>query len=138
MKNSLMLFAAALALLVTTAANAQTIRVKAEIPFDFIVNRATLPAGEYSVEAVDGKGGVLLIRGMNSDSKSLVIANSCRSTKAAMDTKLIFHRYGNRYFLNQVWVAGNDAGQEIPSSRREKEVARDSSMQKVVLVAAKR
>ena len=138
MKKTLMLFAAALALLVTTATSAQTIRVQATIPFSFVVNRATLPAGEYSVVSADDEGRVLLVSEVNSHSKNLVVTNSCRSTKATMDTKLVFHRYGDRYFLNQIWVEGNDAGHELPTSRREKEVARDYSMQRVVLVAAKR
>ena len=62
MKNSLLLFAAALALAVTTVASAQTIKVKVKVPFDFIVNRATLPAGEYVVQSVDDLGKVLAIR----------------------------------------------------------------------------
>lgn len=104
MKRNLMLFATALALLVTTAASAQTIKVKATVPFNFIVNRATMPAGEYMVESVDDQGKVLLIGDLNSKAKRLVVANSCDNVASATDTKLIFHRYGNRYFLSQVWV----------------------------------
>ncbi|HTT20844.1 MAG TPA: hypothetical protein VMG82_18055 [Candidatus Sulfotelmatobacter sp.] len=138
MKKTLMLFAAALALLVTTAASAQTIHEEADIPFSFIINGATLPAGEYSVKSADVTGKVLLISDLNSHTNNLILANSCRSGKVATKDKLVFHRYGDRYFLNQIWVAGNDAGHELPTSRREKEVAGDFSMQEVVLVAAKR
>ena len=138
MKKTLMLFAAALALFVTTAASAQTIHMKADIPFGFILNGATLPAGEYSVTSMDVRGQVLEFSDLNSHHNNLIISNSCRSLKAATKTKLVFHRYGDRYFLKQVWVAGNDAGRELPTSRREEEVARDFSMQEVVLVAAQR
>lgn len=138
MKRNLMFFATALALLVTTAASAQTIKLKATVPFSFIVNRATMPAGEYAVESVDDQGRVLLIGDLNSKAKRLVVSNSCDSVAKATDTKLIFHRYGNRYFLSQVWVRGNSLGHEIPASAREKEVARDFSMQEVVLMAANR
>lgn len=138
MKKTLTLFAAALALFVTTAASAQTVDMKVNIPFNFIINGATLPAGEYSVTSADVGGQVLLIRDLSSYRNKLILANSCRSAKAATKTKLVFHRYGNRYFMNQIWIAGDDAGHEIPTSRREKEVARDFSMQEVVLVAAQR
>ena len=138
MKKTLMLFAAALTLFMTTAASAQTIHMKADIPFNFIINGSTLPAGEYSVTSADVGGQVLLISDLSSHRNNLIVANSCRSAKAATKTKLVFHRYGDRYFLNQIWVAGDDAGHEIPTSRREKEVARDFSMQEVVLVAAQR
>ena len=138
MKRNLMFFATALALLVTTAASAQTIKVKATVPFNFIVNRATMPAGEYMVQSVDDQGKVLLIGDLNSKAKRLVVANSCASLASAASTKLIFHRYGNRYFLSQIWVRGNNLGHELPTSPREKEVAKDFSMQEVVLMAAKR
>jgi hypothetical protein len=138
MKNTLMLFAAALALFVTTAASAQTIKLKAEIPFGFIVSGATLPAGEYLVRSADVEGKVLWFSDRNSNRNNLVLTNACSSLKVATKTKLVFHRYGDRYFLNQIWIAGNDLGRELPTSRRETEVAKDFSMQEVVLVAAQR
>jgi hypothetical protein len=133
MKRNFLLFAAAFALLVTTAASAQTIGLKVNVPFSFIVNHATLPAGEYSVDSLGDR--VLAIRGLTSKTTNLVISNSCEMLKPAGQTKLIFHRYGDRYFLNQIWVAGMDAGHQIPVNSREKEVAKDFSMQEVMLMA---
>lgn len=138
MKNTLMLFAVALALLMTTAASAQTIQLKAEIPFGFIVNGATLPAGEYLVRSEGAGGAALLFSDLNGRGSNLMLTNTCRSLKVATKTKLVFHHYGDRYFLSQIWIAGKDSGRELPTSRREKEVARDFSMREVVLVAARR
>jgi hypothetical protein len=138
MERILMLFAMALALLVTTAASAQTIKVNANVPFDFIVNGATMPAGEYSVESLDSYGKVLVIGNLTSGAKSLVVATSCIALESADQTKLIFRRYANSYFLRQIWVAGNDAGHEIPPTARERELAKDLSMKEVALMAAKR
>jgi hypothetical protein len=134
MKKKL-LITAALALLGTTAASAQTVNVKANVPFSFIVNRATLPAGQYSLNSVDDHGTALAIRSTDSKTTNLVLSNACVSTKGANKTKLVFHRYGGRYFLSQIWMAGNDRGREIPPGAREKEIARDYPMQQVVLVA---
>ena len=53
-------------------------------------------------------------------------------------SKLVFHRYGDRYFLAQIWMAGSNSGQELPKSPRETEAARDYTVQEVVLVAALR
>lgn len=137
MKRNL-LIAAALALFGTTAVIAQTVDVKANVPFSFTVNRATLPAGEYSLKSMDEQGAAIAIRDLNSKTTNLVISSSCRSSKSASQTKLVFHRYGDRYFLSQIWTAGDDAGRALPPSAGEKEVAKDFSMQQVVLVAAKR
>ncbi len=138
MKRNLLLFAATLALVVTTAASAQTIKVTATVPFSFIVNRATLPAGEYLVQSLDDHGKVLAIRDLDTNATNLVLSNSCTSLKSASQTKLIFHRYGKRYFLNQIWVEGNNSGHEFRPSPREKEVAKDSSERDVVLMATRR
>jgi hypothetical protein len=132
------LIAAALALFATTAAIAQTVDVEANVPFSFTVNRATLPAGEYSLKSMDDLGIALAIRNLNSRTANLVVSNACTSPKSANRTKLLFHRYGNHYFLSQIWIEGSDAGRELPRSAQEKEVAKDFSMQQVVLVAAKR
>ena len=138
MKKNFLLFTAALALVVTTVASAQTIKVKVNVPFNFVVNRATLPAGEYLVQSVDDEGKVLAIRDLNTNTTRLVTFNSCTSPKSASQTKLIFHRYGERYFLNQIWVEGNNSGHELSPSPREEEVAKDFSVREVVLMAARR
>jgi hypothetical protein len=36
--------------------------------------------------------------------------------------KLVFHRYGDQYFLYQVWPAGATTGRQLPKSRGEREV----------------
>ena len=136
MKRNL-LITAALALLGTMAASAQTVNVKTSVPFSFIVNQATLPAGEYSVSSTDEQGKVIAIRNLNSKTTNLVLSNTCESGKSASKTRLIFHHYAGGYFLSQVWIEGDDRGREIPRGAREKEMARDSSMQNVVLVAAR-
>jgi hypothetical protein len=138
MKNNFLLFTAALALVVTTVAGAQTIKVKVNVPFNFVVNRATLPAGEYLLQSVDDEGKVLAIRDLDTNTTRLVSFNSCTSPESASQTKLIFHRYGERYFLNQIWVEGNNSGHELSPSPREKEVAKDFSVREVVLMAARR
>lgn len=138
MKRNLLLFAAALALVVTTVASAQSTKVKVTVPFSFIVNRATLPAGQYLVQSVDIEGKILAIRNVETNTTNLVMFNSCTSPASMKQTKIIFHRYGESYFLNRIWVAGNNFGHELSPSPREKEVAKDFSVHEVVLVAARR
>jgi hypothetical protein len=112
--------------------------VKVTVPFSFIVNRANLPAGEYLVQSLDVEGKVLAIRNVETNTTNLVMFNSCTSLASPTQTKLIFHRYGERYFLSRIWVAGNTSGHELSASPREKEVAKDFSMREVVLMAARR
>jgi hypothetical protein len=140
MKRNFVVFATALVLLVTTAASAETLRLKVDVnvPFSFIVNRDTLPAGEYRVESMGDGGRILSVRGLNSKTINLVSPIPCASLEKASQTKLIFHRYGDQYFLTRIWVSGNTDGDEIPASPREKELAKGSSMRQVAVLASKR
>ena len=127
------LITAALAMLAITAASAQTVKLKATVPFSFIVGRFTLPAGEYSLKTMSN-GQVLAMSNLDAKTTQLVLSNACESLTAS-NTKLIFHRYGDRYFLRQIRTEGSNRGHEIPMGEREKEVAKSSSTQEVALLA---
>jgi hypothetical protein len=68
----------------------------------------------------------------------MALATRCESRITSEKSKLVFHRYGNRYFLKQIWMAGDNAGQQLPKSRLETEIALNRTVQEVVLVAALR
>jgi len=113
-------------LLVTGSAIAQTVNVYAKIPFNFAVGRKTLPAGPYDVGTIDnGDSKMLLVQFRNGSSAVVVASNAAANLKPADKTKLVFTRYGNRYFLSQIWVNGETSGRQLPKTSREKELARD-------------
>jgi len=126
-----------LGLLVGMSAYAQTVNLKADVPFNFIIRGATLPAGEYTIQGL-GDGSAIAVRGPNPKANTIVLSQRCSSSDAAEQSKLVFHRYGDRYFLAQLWVAGSDSGRELAQSPREMEVARNYTVQDVVLFAALR
>jgi hypothetical protein len=104
----------------TQVARAQEAMV-VDIPFAFTAGSATLPAGEYRVQKLDRNSAVLLIHCWD-----------------ARESKLVFNRYGNRYFLSQVWNAGSIRGRQLPISPREKEMpqlARNETKTEITLVA---
>lgn len=113
----------AVILLATGLASAQlnSAAVKADIPFDFIAGKASLPAGEYRVSTISGVG-TLAVAGPNSSS-ALVGSHAVQANAVPNNTKLIFHRYGDRYFLYQVWVQGEQRGRELPQTKLEQELA---------------
>jgi hypothetical protein len=120
---------------------AQSVRMTADVPFEFIVNGSTLAPGQYTIQsfgAADGK--TLLVRNADKNENATVNSIGIQSRDSARQTKLVFHRYGNHYFLSQVWIAGNDHGNALPRSHRESELAKDYSqqVQEVDVVAAMR
>ena len=123
-------------LFATASAYAQTAALKANIPFNFVVTGKSLPAGEYTIQSLSTSERMLVIRGPEK-SANMAMANACESARPSDKTKLVFHRYGDRYFLSQIWTAGNSSGAELPQSRREAEVAMDFPLQEVVLIASR-
>jgi hypothetical protein len=55
-QKNLLSLAMSLALLMSTAAQAQPTHLKVIVPFEFNVGNVQLPAGEYVVETVLGRG----------------------------------------------------------------------------------
>ncbi len=116
--------------------------VRANIPFDFVIGTKTLPQGTYTVKLHETSGTVLVISGQDTNVKAFALS----ITVSAEDTednspKLIFHRYGDQYFLSQVWSGARLVGQAIPKSQQERELAKEylaknASEPEIVSIAA--
>ena len=112
--------------------------VLASIPFAFTAGDTALPAGEYRVEKVRQGSAVVVIRSTHGSPAIMVMTSPAASNGPQEKTKLIFHRYGNHYFLAQVWSAGSDRGRELPKSAKEKEqalAAHNAAPEQVTIVA---
>ena len=140
MKNRILVMASMLVLCsfaATQAARAQE-PLAVNIPFAFVAGETTLPAGEYRVQKLDGSSAVLLIRCAEPRSAIMVVTNATRTGKQQEQSKLVFHKYGEHYFLSQVWNAGSSNGRELRKTQREKEIALSAKLQAPdqVIVAA--
>ena len=109
-------------LLAASASIAQTKQgdVVADIPFPFIVAHQTLPAGRYIVSPANTDA--LGIHDANHHGTFVPTQSTQRSVNDT-SCKLVFHRYGDTYFLSEVWVAGNSNGRALFRSRAERELA---------------
>lgn len=142
MKTRMMVMAAlvAVAMLASTrVAQAQDQnQMLIKVPFDFVAGNKTLPAGEYAVKSVGPTNMLILVDRTDSTSSAFLPTQAAVSTEPQIESKLVFNRYGNRYFLAQVWTAGNSSGRQLIKSNREKEIALTASIEtegQVILVA---
>jgi hypothetical protein len=103
--------------------------VIADVPFAFSVGGQSLPAGHYVVAAVGDD-----IRISNSQTNGLFIPTHGAMRTASDGTKLVFHRYGDTYFLSAVWVAGSTTGRELFRSRAERELAARTAEMQLAIV----
>jgi hypothetical protein len=121
------ILAVAAALLASTIlagqCHAQDKVVQAKIPFAFVVGNQTLPAGEYRIEpALTSSNDVQLVRQLDGSNGALTMTTVVDQSGKDTERRLVFHCYGQEYFLSQIWVGGT-LGRQLHESRREKELA---------------
>jgi hypothetical protein len=99
--------------------------VRGNVPFDFIVGDKTIPAGLITAHGVsDAVGGVISIRSLDHGKQAMRAGRRLPGGDETDQCKLVFHRYGNRYFLAQIWIAGYQAW-EVKKSKQERSLERE-------------
>jgi len=141
MKLRIVFFAFAVLLIGASALSAAEppgLAVTATIPFEFRVGSSTMPAGQYSIQHAYPRGAVLF-RQLRGDAIAGVLSNSTGKEIEGSRGKLVFRRYGDSYFLRQVWIPGR-VGAEFAPSKAEVEQARlvkQSGKTEVAIVVTK-
>ncbi len=99
-------------------------RMKADIPFRFIIGDQTLPAGEYTVRYVNQDSGKTALLFKSTDGKTSRIVNMNTAQRGEQETaaSLVFNRYGDQYFLSEVWTGVDQYGLSLPASRAERQL----------------
>ncbi len=131
MKNvvaKLGLLAVMIVIVASVSANAQSLnyRLTANIPFDFSVSGEKLPAGKYLINRAQLSDGDMVVQIRSTDGH----ANLTRLTipvtahRTVKNGTLVFNRYGNEYFLSEIWPAGGETGRVLHKVRAERELAR--------------
>jgi hypothetical protein len=133
MKNLHSILAALAVLLMATAAHAQPTKLSGKVPFSFVVGDRVYPAGDYSFSNSDD---VLKITNEEQANTEMTLSHACETVKPSKDTKLVFDRMGDYYFLRQIWVEGNSRGAELSRTRTEIQLAQNHEQVETVIVAA--
>ena len=107
------------------SANAQSNanKVVADVPFEFSVGYKALPAGTYSVQSIVSAGDGLLIQSTDGKTSALRLSEATRRIKEKPQARLVFHRYGERYFLAEVWNGVDNTGRQLTKSQEERAIA---------------
>ena len=122
------------------SAQAQTLqyRLTVDIPFDFTVTDHKFPAGKYSVSRAHESTGdtVLQIKSTVGNSVANRFSIPIVTFKTKNRGELVFHRYGDQYFLSEVWPAGGGTGRAFLKTHAERELERNARDNTVAAVKA--
>ena len=127
-----------LAILTAGAAYAQS-RITASIPFDFMVVNTPLLAGDYFAELRSPTHLTLTGRFLWGTENAIAqTVGTGGGPGQYVEPKLVFRRYGEKYFLARVWMGGGTSvGREIPRSKTERQIARNGAEPEWIYIAAK-
>ena len=117
----LMLIVALAFVTAVATANGQSQRVRADVPFAFAVGDKTLPSGECVVSSATARGEALVIRSEDAKGSAMRLTNAIDDQRNRGQAKLVFHRYGERYFLAEVWT-GESSGRQLLKSKQERAI----------------
>jgi hypothetical protein len=110
------------ALMAPTFTYAFTVKIRAEIPFDFMVGSKRLPKGEYVIESVNESGALTIRNAKKGKAVTFMTVRGKMMDKPK--SRLVFHRYNDQYFLARVWDGSSDTILKLDKSSAEKKAAK--------------
>ena len=98
---------------------AQDYAVRATIPFNFTVNGSQLPAGNYTLGSDVTNPRILNISDRTQHVHVMALAMPSADEKRKAN-QLVFHKYGNQYFLCEIRSQESAINVQLPTSKQEK------------------
>ncbi len=112
----------------------RTLTLRVNVPFNFVSEGKSFPAGEYEIYQLAAKSVVL----RNMDTRSSVIENTVSediAPTASARNALVFHRIEGHYFLQRITMASPQVSQQLWESPMEVELAKASARRKFDVVS---
>jgi hypothetical protein len=100
-------------------AKAQDHEIRANVPFDFAIAGKHLPAGEYRIYTQSNETFVII---NNIDKKAAVVSMARRTEAAPGNSRLVFYKYGDSYFLREIHCPSVAVNADFPQSKQEKQL----------------
>lgn len=117
-----------LAFVTAMASNAQSKgrQLSANVPFQFIVGDREMPAGQYRIGGISQESDAgIAVRRADRSRNSIRLSNSVQAAQPAKQSMLVFHRYGDKSYLAEIWTAGNQEGRALLKSKSERILERE-------------
>ena len=139
MKNAARILMIALTMLplLATAQVGNESKLITHVPFEFMAGNKVIPAGECSVASAGVGSSQILIRNWSAKISQFSMVLSSDYQKGPATNALIFHRYGDRYFLSGMKLASTGQTYSLPAGKAEAELrARNVPASEEILLAA--
>ena len=94
----------------------------ANVTFDFQIGDRLYPAGNYRIESMNRQSdNILRIRSIGDANKNQMIVATLANAGKGQTPRLVFRKYGETYFLSEIFLDTEQWGYSIRPSRRQRE-----------------
>ena len=131
-----LLFVFASLLLMAGSVHAQSVALRADIPFDFVVGDTVMHAGTYTIQPMHAGESPVQLQSLDGKDSMWLAACTCASGQAQHESQLVFQVSDGQYFLWQIWTQGYDEGRELAIKHPETQEANLRPSHTVVILAA--
>ena len=111
---------------------AQSGVVRATIPFEFTADQQVIAAGKYCI-AGDGSATVRFTR-LDGSHPVEIITVPLRGAAQATP-RIVFHSYGDRHFLAEIWLGESNMGRQVYASAEEVAMAGTTKQEVTTIIA---
>jgi hypothetical protein len=113
--NTLLLLSLFIAVTIGNAFATSPSTITVTVPFDFVVGKKTLPAGEYTIRenSASGPGVNLLIKGSKTNVAVITGTQPFEVKDRKMKAKLEFTHVEGKYFLSRVVIPNTESGRQV-------------------------
>ena len=132
-----LLFVFASLFLVAGSVHAQSVPLRADIPFEFVVGKTIMPAGAYTIQPTNAGGSIFELWNPELKKGILLAPCTCASDRdpGQHESKLVFQVSDGQYFLWQIWTEGYDEGRELTIKHPRTQEAKLAPPRTVVVAA---
>ena len=133
-KNTLLKLAlvSGILMIACASAQAQSRTTRASISFDFAAANNTMKAGEYTISQVNPQ--TILLKSADRKSQAFVVTPQGVKSLNRRPQRLVFRRYGNSYFLGEIWTT-EFTGLRFAPSKDERTIAKSGDRVQTVEIA---
>lgn len=107
------------------------------VPFSFVAGGVHLPAGLYHVYH-PGDPYLIVIEKDDGLARAMAYVHPSATSESDSSTKLVFNKYGDQYFLSQVWSEPDREVHQSFKCRMEQTLVAQAGKRQLVVIAAMR
>lgn len=96
-----------------------------EIPFDFQIGKNQLDAGKYEIRKLDMAKYVL--KNVETNKSMIIVTDGQVGVERSVKVEnLVFNRYGDTYFLREIYATRGNVGRSLYETKSEKRIRKQN------------